>query len=86
MGGSAPGWRSTNPRAWVPIDETDCPPFPASGAAGDALGSYMSGIYTQIGSSLAAPAVQGAIAGAAAARASAGLGHVAIPAATLAKP
>lgn len=40
-------------------------------AAGDALGSHMSGgIYTQIGSSLAGSAVQGAIAGEAAALAS----------------
>ena len=52
----------------VPINEAGLSTLPGLYAAGDALGSYMSGgIYTQIGSSLAGSAVQGAIAGEAAA-------------------
>jgi succinate dehydrogenase/fumarate reductase flavoprotein subunit len=70
----------------VPVDETGLSTIPGLWAAGDALGSYMSGgIYTQVGSSLAGSAVQGAIAGAAAARASAALAQLPVPAATLAQ-
>lgn len=52
----------------VPINDKCESTVPGLYAAGDALGSYMSGgIYTQIGSSLAGSAVQGAIAAEAAA-------------------
>ena len=46
----------------VPFNAQGASNIPGLYAAGDALGSYMSGaIYTQIGSSLAGSAVQGAI-------------------------
>ncbi len=65
----------------MPIDETGLSTIPGLWAAGDALGSYMSGgIYTQIGSSMAGSAVQGAIAGEAAAKASKAVNSIAIPA------
>ena len=52
----------------VPINDRCESNIPGLYAAGDALGSYMAGaIYTQIGSSLAGSAVQGAIAAEAAA-------------------
>jgi succinate dehydrogenase/fumarate reductase flavoprotein subunit len=52
----------------VPYDARCRSTIPGLYAAGDALGSHMAGgIYTQIGSSLAGSAVQGAIAGEAAA-------------------
>ena len=52
----------------VPVDDRCASSIPGLYAAGDALGSHMAGgIYTQIGSSLAGSAVQGAIAGEAAA-------------------
>ena len=55
--------------------------IPGLWAAGDALGSHMSGgIYTQIGNSMAGSAVQSAIAGKAAAMASKSFEVVAIPA------
>ena len=61
----------------VPVDDTGLSTVPGLYAAGDALGSYMSGgIYTQIGSSLAGSAVQGAMAGEAAALASADLTRI----------
>jgi succinate dehydrogenase/fumarate reductase flavoprotein subunit len=64
----------------VPVNDGGLSTVPGLYAAGDPLGSYMSGgIYTQIGGSLAGSAVQGAMAGETAARASAGL--VRIPAA-----
>ena len=51
----------------VPINDKCESNIPGLYAAGDALGSYMAGaIYTQIGSSLAGSAVQGAVAGKAA--------------------
>ncbi|MFT5700813.1 MAG: succinate dehydrogenase/fumarate reductase flavoprotein subunit [Desulforhopalus sp.] len=53
----------------VPINENGLSNIPGLYAAGDALGSHMSGgIYTQTGSSLAGSAVQGAISGKAAAQ------------------
>ncbi len=65
----------------VPIDETGLTTISGLWAAGDALGSYMSGgIYTQIGSSMAGSAVQGAIAGEAAAKASKAVNSITIPA------
>jgi succinate dehydrogenase/fumarate reductase flavoprotein subunit len=52
----------------VPINEHGATTIPGLYAAGDALGSHMAGgIYTQVGSSLAGSAVQGAIAAEAAA-------------------
>jgi succinate dehydrogenase/fumarate reductase flavoprotein subunit len=53
----------------VPINEKCESNIPGLYAAGDALGSYMAGaIYTQVGSSLAGSAVQGAVAAKAAAK------------------
>lgn len=86
VGGSSAGMAIHKSEGLVPVDETGLSTIPGLWAAGDALGSYMSGgIYTQVGSSLAGSAVQGAIAGAAAARASAALAQLPVPAATLAQ-
>lgn len=72
VGGSSAGMAIHKSEGLVPVDETGLSTIPGLYAAGDALGSYMSGgIYTQIGGSLAGSAVQGAIAGEAAALASA---------------
>jgi succinate dehydrogenase/fumarate reductase flavoprotein subunit len=72
VGGSSAGMAIHKSEGLVPVDETGLSTVPGLYAAGDALGSYMSGgIYTQIGGSLAGSAVQGAMAGEAAARASA---------------
>ena len=71
VGGSTAGMAIHKAEGLVPIDETGLSTIPGLWAAGDALGSYMSGgIYTQIGSSMAGSAVQGTIAGVAAAEAS----------------
>lgn len=71
VGGSTAGMAIHKAEGIVPIDETGLSSVPGLYAAGDALGSYMSGgIYTQIGGSLAGSAVQGAFAGEAAANAS----------------
>jgi succinate dehydrogenase/fumarate reductase flavoprotein subunit len=77
VGGSSAGMAIHKSEGLVPVDETGLSTVPGLYAAGDALGSYMSGgIYTQIGGSLAGSAVQGAIAGEAAARASADLARI----------
>ncbi len=77
VGGSSAGMAIHKSEGLVPIDETGLSTVPGLYAAGDALGSYMSGgIYTQIGGSLAGSAVQGAIAGEVAARASADLARI----------
>lgn len=71
VGGSSAGMAIHKSEGLVPINDQGLSTLPGLYAAGDALGSYMSGgIYTQIGSSLAGSAVQGAIAGEAAAKAS----------------
>ncbi|MDP2548921.1 FAD-binding protein [Oceanobacter sp. 4_MG-2023] len=76
VGGSSAGMAIHKSEGLVPINETGLSTVAGLYAAGDALGSYMSGgIYTQIGSSLAGSAVQGAIAGEAAAKQSATLPH-----------
>ena len=68
VGGSSAGMSIHKSEGLVPINDKCESNIPGLYAAGDALGSYMSGaIYTQIGSSLAGSAVQGAIAGEAAA-------------------
>ena len=68
MGGASAGMSIHKAEGLVPIDDRCASNIPGLYAAGDALGSHMSGgIYTQIGSSLAGSAVQGAIAGKAAA-------------------
>lgn len=67
-GGSSAGMSIHKSEGLVPINDKCESTIPGLYAAGDALGSYMAGaIYTQIGSSLAGSAVQGAIAGEAAA-------------------
>ncbi|WP_413282777.1 FAD-binding protein [Vibrio sp. MA40-2] len=71
VGGSTAGMAIHKSEGIVPIDETGLSSIPGLYAAGDALGSYMSGgIYTQIGGSAAGSCVQGAFAGEAAAKAS----------------
>ncbi len=66
-GGSSAGMAIHKSEGLVPINDSCESTVPGLYAAGDALGSHMSGgIYTQIGSSLAGSAVQGAIAGEAA--------------------
>jgi succinate dehydrogenase/fumarate reductase flavoprotein subunit len=64
VGGSSAGLAIHKSEGLVPINDKCESTIKGLYAAGDALGSYMSGgIYTQIGSSLAGSAVQGAIAG-----------------------
>ncbi len=85
VGGSTAGMAIHKSEGLVPIDETGLSTIPGLWASGDALGSYMSGgIYTQIGSSMAGSAVQGAIAGEAAAKASQSVTGISIPKKTLA--
>lgn len=68
VGGASAGMAIHKSEGLVPMDERCASNIPGLYAAGDALGSHMAGgIYTQIGSSLAGSAVQGAIAGKAAA-------------------
>jgi succinate dehydrogenase/fumarate reductase flavoprotein subunit len=68
-GGSSAGMAIHKSEGLVPVNDKCESTIPGLYAAGDALGSYMAGaIYTQVGSSLAGSAVQGAIAGEAAAR------------------
>lgn len=67
-GGASAGMAIHKSEGLVPYDEKGASNIPGLYAAGDALGSHMcGGIYTQIGSSLAGSAVQGGIAGKAAA-------------------
>ncbi len=69
VGGSSAGMAIHKSEGLVPINDQCESTIPGLYAAGDALGSYMAGaIYTQIGSSLAGSAVQGAVAGEAAAK------------------
>jgi succinate dehydrogenase/fumarate reductase flavoprotein subunit len=69
VGGSSAGMAIHKAEGLVPINENCESNIPGLYGAGDALGSYMAGaIYTQIGSSLAGSAVQGAIAAEAAAK------------------
>lgn len=68
VGGSSAGMSIHKSEGLVPINDQCASNIAGLYAAGDALGSYMAGaIYTQIGSSLAGSAVQGAVAGTAAA-------------------
>lgn len=68
-GGSSAGMSIHKAEGLVPVNECGESNIPGLYAAGDALGSHMAGgIYTQIGSSLAGSAVQGAISGEAAAK------------------
>ncbi len=68
VGGSSAGMAIHKAEGLVPINDQCESNIPGLYAAGDALGSYMAGaIYTQIGSSLAGSAVQGGVAGEAAA-------------------
>lgn len=67
VGGATAGMSIHKSEGLAPINERCESTIPGLYAAGDALGSHMAGgIYTQIGSSLAGSAVQGAIAGEAA--------------------
>ena len=69
VGGSSAGMSIHKAEGLVPLNDQCESNIPGLYAAGDALGSYMAGaIYTQIGSSLAGSAVQGAVAGEAAAK------------------
>ncbi len=68
VGGSSAGLAIHKSEGLAPINDKCESNIPGLYAAGDALGSHMSGgIYTQIGSSLAGSAVQGTIAAEAAA-------------------
>ena len=68
VGGSSAGMAIHKSEGLVPINDQCESNILGLYAAGDALGSYMAGaIYTQIGSSLAGSAVQGGVAGEAAA-------------------
>ncbi len=68
VGGASAGMSIHKSEGLVPFDDRGASNIAGLYAAGDALGSHMAGgIYTQIGSSLAGSAVQGAIAGEAAA-------------------
>ena len=63
VGGASAGMAIHKSEGLVPINDKCESDIPGLYAAGDALGSYMAGgIYTQIGSSLAGSAVQGAVA------------------------
>ena len=74
VGGSSAGMAIHKAEGLVPINDRCESTIPGLYAAGDALGSYMAGgIYTQIGSSLAGSAVQGAVAAEAAATYCAGI-------------
>ena len=74
VGGSSAGMAIHKSEGLVPINDKCESNIPGLYAAGDALGSYMVGaIYTQVGSSLSGSAVQGAIAGKAAAEYSTGV-------------
>jgi len=84
MGGASAGMAIHKSEGLVPVDDRCASNIPGLYAAGDALGSHMAGgIYTQIGSSLAGSAVQGAIAGEAAAEYAAGIDSASIPDARL---
>eukprot|EP01155_Anaeramoeba_flamelloides_P042972 Anaeramoba_flamelloidesc36752_g1_i3.p1 GENE.c36752_g1_i3~~c36752_g1_i3.p1 ORF type:complete len:246 (+),score=7.22 c36752_g1_i3:261-998(+) len=64
VGGSSAGLAIHKSEGLTPINDKCESTIKGLYAAGDALGSHMSGgIYTQIGSSLAGSAIQGAIAG-----------------------
>ena len=68
VGGSSAGMAIHKAEGLVPVNDQCESNIPGLYAAGDALGSYMAGaIYTQGGSSLAGSAVQGGVAGEAAA-------------------
>ncbi|MCP3943202.1 MAG: FAD-binding protein [Desulfobacteraceae bacterium] len=63
-GGASAGMSIHKSEGLVPVNAQGASNIPGLYAAGDALGSHMSGgIYTQVGSSLAGSAVQGSIAG-----------------------
>ena len=79
VGGSSAGMAIHKAEGLVPINDQCESNIPGLYAAGDALGSYMAGaIYTQIGSSLAGSAVQGGVAGKAAANYSKSVKHIEI--------
>lgn len=68
VGGASAGMSIHKAEGLVPFNDQGASNIPGLYAAGDALGSHMcGGIYTQIGSSTMGSAVQGAIAGKAAA-------------------
>lgn len=74
VGGSSAGMSIHKSEGLVPTNDKCASNIKGLYAAGDALGSHMAGaIYTQIGSSLAGSAVQGAIAGEASAEYSKGV-------------
>jgi len=86
VGGSSAGMAIHKSEGLVPINDRCASNIPGLYAAGDALGSYMAGaIYTQIGSSLAGSAVQGAVAGEAASGYCRGVQMPSVPAERLAQ-
>jgi succinate dehydrogenase/fumarate reductase flavoprotein subunit len=86
VGGVSAGMSIHKAEGLFPQDDKCSSNIPGLYAAGDALGSMQSGgIYTQIGASLSGSAVQGAIAGEAAAEFSKGVSLVRTPESTLKK-
>ncbi len=80
VGGASAGMSIHKSEGLVPINDRCESNIPGLFAAGDSLGSYMAGaIYTQIGSSMAGSAVQGAIAAEAAAEYAGGVDMPLIP-------
>ncbi len=86
MGGASAGMSIHKAEGLFPADGECASNIPGLYAAGDSLGSMQTGgIYTQVGSSLAGSAVQGAIAGKAAARFAATTALVGVSPSTLEK-
>ncbi|WP_232364155.1 FAD-dependent oxidoreductase [Desulforapulum autotrophicum] len=84
VGGSSAGMSIHKSEGLVPMNDKGASNIPGLYAAGDALGSHMAGaIYTQIGSSLAGSAVQGAIVSEAAAEYAKGIALPKISRATI---
>ncbi|MDX2436925.1 MAG: FAD-binding protein [Acidobacteriota bacterium] len=86
MGGASAGMSIHKAEGLFPADGECASNIPGLYAAGDSLGSMQTGgIYTQVGSSLAGSAVQGAVAGEAAARYAETIFHAGMSQKTLAR-
>jgi len=84
VGGVSAGMSQHKAEGLFPADDRCASNIPGLYAAGDALGSMQSGgVYTQVGSSLAGSAVQGAVAGESAAEYVLGVGQGRVSADTL---
>jgi len=84
MGGASAGMSQHKAEGLFPQDDKCSSNIPGLYAAGDALGSMQSGgVYTQVGSSLAGSAVQGALAGKTAAEYAESAKHTAVSKSTI---